>query len=139
MAYRRIRIGQIGSDPTVCFAADELTRYLLKIDPALMVDRVLTDSFQSETEGVLWLGLSDSFGISPDPWDDTFCLSVDAGCGYITGSNQRSVLLGVYHFLRELGCRFLHPGKGGERIPVRELDFSKISLDVKETASYRHR
>ena len=139
MAYRRIRIGQIGSDPTVCFAADELTRYLLKIDPALMVDRVLTDSFQSETEGVLWLGLSDSFGIAPDLWDDTFCLSVDAGSGYITGSNPRSVLLGVYHFLRELGCRFLHPGKGGERIPVRELDFSKISLDVKETASYRHR
>ena len=139
MSYRRIRIGQISSDPVVCFAAEELARYLKKIDPSCMIDRILSDSYQPEMKDVLWLGLSDSFDIVPDPWDDTFLVSVENGAGYITGSNPRSVLIGVYHFLRLLGCRFLHPGKGGERIPKKELISSEISGHENLSAAYRHR
>ncbi|MBQ2510401.1 MAG: hypothetical protein II529_06235, partial [Erysipelotrichaceae bacterium] len=104
-----------------------------------MIDRILSDSYQPEMKDVLWLGLSDSFDIVPDPWDDTLLVSVENGAGYITGSNPRSVLIGVYHFLRLLGCRFLHPGKGGERIPKKELISSEISGHDKLSASCRHR
>ena len=55
----------------------------------------------------------------------------------IAGSNPRSVLLGVYRFLRELGCRWLRPGKYGEIIPQK--DAGSLSVHVSDAVSYRHR
>lgn len=41
--------------------------------------------------------------------DDVFSVSVKNGSGKICGENERSVLLGVYAFLRKIGFRFLLP------------------------------
>ena len=55
-------------------------------------------------------------------FDDGYLISVKKGIGTITGKNPRSVLLGVYGYFYELGCRFIRPGKDGDLLPrLREL------------------
>ena len=48
--------------------------------------------------------------------DDAFSIDVKDGCGRICGTNERAVLLGVYHFLKAQGCRFPRPG--AEYVPT---------------------
>lgn len=69
-------------------------------------------------------------------YDDAFSIDVKNGKGTIVATNERSVLLGVYHFLKRQGCRFIHPWEGGEYIPLKDA-----VLDVDETwyAAKRHR
>lgn len=68
--------------------------------------------------------------------DDAFSVKFSGGKGKIEASNERAMLLGVYHFLKAQGCRFIHPGKDGELIPKK----SHLN-DVNETvyANCRHR
>lgn len=68
--------------------------------------------------------------------DDAFTVRVKDGSGTITATNERALLMGVYHFFKLQGCRFFHPGKEGEYIPVT----GKV-LDCEETwyAYTRHR
>jgi len=69
--------------------------------------------------------------------DDAYVINVEDGSGAIKGSNPRSVLLCVYRFLHELGCRWVRPGIDGEIIP--RVDLKDCSVHVSEAASYRHR
>lgn len=68
--------------------------------------------------------------------DDAFEISVKNGKGNIYATNSRALLMGVYHFLKLQGCRFLRPGKNGEYIPLLNE-----TVDCNETiyAKYRHR
>ena len=68
--------------------------------------------------------------------DDAFSICVRDGKGTVTATNDRAALMGVYHFLKLQGCRFMMPGKDGEYIPI--VDTVK---DVEETwyAYTRHR
>ncbi|MFO7958241.1 MAG: DUF4838 domain-containing protein [Candidatus Brocadiia bacterium] len=116
-------------EPVVAYAAAELGRCL----------GVMTDG---EASGSVTLGLFADCGVDepslPDPGlDDAIHVRFDGETGCIAGSNPRSVLIGVYRLLRELGCRWVRPGPTGELIPRRSLDGASVSLD--ETASYRHR
>lgn len=52
----------------------------------------------------------------PKNFDDEIHIDVEKGKGIISGSNERSVLIGVYKFFYELGCRFVRPGADGEII-----------------------
>ena len=52
--YRRILIGQLGTDPVIVFAVDELARYLKQMDHSLVIDRMLFDEVQPEMDHVLW-------------------------------------------------------------------------------------
>ena len=140
--YRRILIGQLGTDPVIVFAVDELARYLKQMDHSLVIDRMLFDEVQPEMDHVLWVGFGKGLDVPFHQWDDEIALTLDQGKGCITGSNARSVLIGVYRFLKELGCSFLHPGKDGERIPEKKLDFlsdPSLTIHLREKASYRHR
>ncbi len=56
----------------------------------------------------------------------------------MAGSNPRSVLFAVYRYLRELGFRWLRPGKRGEVVPKLRSIVLK-GADINETASYRYR
>src|SRR5690606_36931864 len=91
----------------------------------------------------LWLGLGTNLGLGhavevPDPaLDDAIAIDVHAGGGIIAGANPRSVLLGVYRFLTEVGCRWVRPGAEGEIIPRR--DVAALSAKLQEKPSYRHR
>lgn len=58
--------------------------------------------------------------------------------GSIIGNRSRSVLMGVYHYLYLLGCRFLSPDKGMELVPVL-TDTERLYQAVSHTASYYHR
>lgn len=70
--------------------------------------------------------------------DDAFMYSFSDKKSFIYASNPRAVLLGVYHYLHEIGCRFLQPGASYEVIPTlkRARDFYAQNL---VRASMRHR
>jgi len=116
-------------DPVVAYAAAELGRCV----------RAMTAGADGSS---VTLGLFAQCGLEPPPLDDAYLddavhVRFSDGQGCIAGSNPRSVLLGVYRFLFELGCRWVRPGRSGEVIPQRSLKGASVSLD--EAASYRHR
>ena len=86
------------------------------------------------------LGLAEDMGAEikvADPfYDDGIAISVKGGRGYIAGSNERSVLIGVYRLLYEWGARWVRPGKSGENIPKGCV---ARDLDIREVAAKRHR
>ena len=67
-------------------------------------------------------------------FQDSFALKSRAGKLYISGSNSRSVLFGVYEYLKKHGFAFLYPGREGEVIPANP-DFRLDGFDLSETAS----
>lgn len=113
------------SSKTLAFARDELVRYFKRMDetaditPTLLVDAT---AFESLADAEL---------------DDAYTVDWHGTVGTITGSNARSVLLGVYELLQQAGCRFFRPGPFGEIVPKRaaaEWDFSFTRV-----ADYRYR
>ena len=68
---------------------------------------------------------------SGDPFADEIDVDIVEGKGFIKANNPRALLIGVYKFFYELGCRFLRPGKNGE-ILVR-----KTKADCTVRKSYR--
>jgi len=117
------------------FAAKELFRYLKKMG---ITSSILQNSTNEPMEKTLKLQTGcDRLKVSDPNLDDAFHISIKNGCGTIVGTNDRSVLFGVYRLLREMGCRWLRPGESGEIIPLwGERDFV---FDCTEIASYRHR
>lgn len=125
-----------GSDPTVRFAAEELRRCL-----AIATGWEVGTDCTCDDINDIHVGLSCDIGITPpkvaDPdLDDAVLIYVKNGGGYISGANPRSVLLAVYRYLTELGCRWVRPGTDGEYIP--HLDHLK-DVEINEMPSYRHR
>lgn len=111
---------------TLEFALYELNRYLsemgAKAEISLKTDPSLFDGNKFEHYDY--------------ELDDAFSILVKDCRGTIAGTNDRAVLMGVYHYLKIQGCRFMMPGRNGEYIPiVRELK------DVEEIwyAYTRHR
>lgn len=68
---------------------------------------------------------------------DGFFVQMDHHGGSITGNNQRSVLLGVYDYLHNLGCRFLTPDKATEVVP--RITGADLPANYSKTASFYHR
>lgn len=64
-------------------------------------------------------------------------ISVFSGVGSLRANCPRALLLGVYAFLRECGCRFLRPGEKGELIPRKNI--SEITVSCVFEPSSRHR
>ncbi len=136
------KLTQIGTNPTVVFAAEELAYYLRKMNRASRVTRIMTDGYHDVNEHSLYVGCDPAFlPLLPkvdDPYyDDAIYINVAGGAGIITGSNPRSVLIAVYRYLRELGCAFLRPGKDGALIPRCAPETKPVYIC--ESASYRHR
>ncbi len=132
----RFTIARIGKNETVCFAAAELKRLLNTMDKSLTVDIRYFSAFDPEIKNVVWVGLDGSLERS---LDETVSIKVKDGAGIITGSNECSVLIGIYRFMFELGCRFIRPGKDGEKIPEKTLTSTDLTAEVFESPSYRHR
>lgn len=111
---------------TVNFAEYELKRYTAQmgIYPQIVL-KVNVDEFDSL-----------KFKNFDASLDDAFQIDVADNKGEICGTNPRALLMGVYHFLKIQGCRFLRPGKDGEYVPLVER-----TMDCSETvyAKYRHR
>lgn len=112
-------------DPTLAFAQAELTRHLnmltikdcgrapypitLRVEPSLTGD---TDSY--------------SYGFTKQ-------------AGFLSGLNSRSVLLGVYDYLRSLGFVFHTPGSDGTFVPEITEFRSLLCEAVTKTPDFRHR
>jgi len=140
LTYRRVRLVRVSDDQTIGFAAKELAKYLRKADPELYVDELL----QEEVPGFakcLYLavdeGLKEEMDLADPALDDAIDICVKNDEGYIKGSNPRSVLIGVYRFLKEIGFAFTRPGKDGERTPAQLPESYEVR--VKEKPACRHR
>lgn len=142
MGERKICVGTLGNHPVVAFAVQELMRCIKTMDPDLTVEVLQRENVDSAVMPVLWVGMDPSFlpllpAVEDTVLDDAILIRVENGSGCITGSNERSVLIGVYRFLKELGCDWVRPGAEGERIPRRKLEGDCIA--VREKAANRHR
>lgn len=104
------------SSQTVQFACWELKKYLRMMMPEegdIAICQGNEAGIRVGTFGALQLPEDESRE------DDILKIEVRDGRGYISGSNERSVLLAVYRFLFENGCRWPRPGIDGELIPQR--------------------
>lgn len=127
------------SDPTISFAAEELKHYLGKIDSNQEIVLLRSADLTHVYADALYLAVSGRLLSDGEDktFDDAIWIDVQKGCGHISGSNPRSVLIGVYRFLAEIGCAWIRPGKEGEIIPCKSLD--TVSVSLTEKSSYRHR
>lgn len=130
----------IGNGQTIRYAARELAKYLTLITEQDVFQIVEKERYESHLEGI-WLGVDEAIGVTFDVadkvLDDAIIIEITKGQGFITGTNERSVLIGVYRFLTELGCRWVRPCRDGEILVHKALDEMTVSL--KEIASLRHR
>lgn len=127
-------------EETAVYAAEELKKYLDMMCDGSHTVIEYTDT--PDTDGAIVLALMSEQGLETpevkDPvTDDIMYVDVKNGEGIIAGSNIRSILLAVYVYLKEAGCRFIRPGKDGEYIPKR--DMSHFSLKYRHAASYPFR
>ena len=110
---------------TLLYAADELKKYITLmsegyIHPTVTIGNKKPDSktITLATLGELSLDTSDL----SDPFlEDIIDIDVTALDGYIAGSNERSILMGVYKFCYSAGCRYIRPGENGDYIPSVDL------------------
>lgn len=123
---------------TLLFAAQELQKYLSEVsDKEFPI--IVTEEFNENERNVICLGVAlcrEIPQVEDKELDDAIYINIKNYAGIITGTNVRSVLIGVYRFLKELGFAFLKPGKDGEYYPDM---LPEKSVFVCEKASYRHR
>lgn len=139
-----ITVYRLGKEAPVRFAASELKRYLKKMSGRTVNTRAAA-SYGAGAKGV-WVGTADAFpGVVParlttreHPFDDAVSVSARGGHVVVAGVNPRSVVFAAYRYLEELGCRWLRPGRDGERVPSRANPLAK-PVAVAEAPSYRHR
>ena len=128
---------------TVRYAAEELLKYIKLITKCDIVPEIeYTEDVPSLSEGDivlahlcdLSLDESDLF----DPFvEDIIDINIKNCSGYIAGSNDRSILMGVYRYCTSAGCRFIRPGENGEYIPY--CDLSDHSYKYRHKADYPFR
>ncbi len=116
-------INKITSDHVVDYAAEELKKYLRMMMPE-GGDAVI--SYNPEAKDGFRLGLMQDFGldvsdVEEPELDDILYIDCNETGGIIAGDNPRSVLLSVYEYFRQNGCRWLFPGTDGEYIPMKDI------------------
>ena len=120
-------INKITSDSIIDFAAEELKKYLRMMMPECGEPEI---SYAPDACGGFRLGIMQDFGLDVSDaedieLDDILYIDCDKEGGIIAGSNARSVLLSVYEYLRQNGCRWLMPGIDGEYIPIKDIECVK--------------
>ena len=129
------------SSRVLSFAADQLKRYLTRMgltktegapEHFTLTVKDLRPVFEEKE-----ISLEEN-PIRDDELDDAYEVEVGPESAMIAGQNERSVVLGVYAYLREIGCGFLKPGAEYEIIP--ELDKKEaFYASLLKRASMRHR
>ncbi|MBQ4602556.1 MAG: DUF4838 domain-containing protein [Clostridia bacterium] len=132
----KITVAEIGKHETISFAAKELCRILKEMDPNTVFDLRRYDAYDPQKTDFLWIGMGNFCEKSNK---DSIYIDVKNAAGIISGSNECSVLIAVYRFTYMLGCRYLRPGKDGEKIPQKELCAEMLTASVRYTPSYFHR
>ncbi len=130
-----LKIQLLRGSETVRYAAEELRKYLEIMDSSVRT-QIVTD------EGDIKLGLLSELGLSCegvcDPMvDDLVDVDIEDGRGYISGSNERSILFGVYKYLKSAGCRWVRPGESGEYIPKKSMKCHTFKYRKKADIKFR--
>ena len=130
-------INKITSSSAVDFAAEELKKYLRMMMPEGGDVKI---AYNPEARDGFRLGLMQDFGLDVSDVEDTVLddilyIDCDTEGGIIAGDNPRSVLLSVYEYLRQNGCRWLMPTVDGEYIPMK--DIAPVKYRHKPTRRYR--
>jgi hypothetical protein len=118
-----------GDHRTLVFACEELVRCLHRIrsDIVPAIRLCLLEE----------IGETDLLAGGDSLLDDAILVEVIRGAGIIAGSNPRSVLIGVYRYLFEIGFRWPRPGHANELVPTAEA--YNRPVQIRERASRRHR
>ncbi|HVF11262.1 MAG TPA: hypothetical protein VNA16_10685, partial [Abditibacteriaceae bacterium] len=128
-----------GKHPALRFAAQELARHL-KLATGATVP-VVAASRAGAAKVAFRLGVCDDLNIAA-PADlgdgDWICLRPDGDGMILSGSNPRSVLFAVYRYLREIGFRWIRPGRHGMIVPRLSTPIETVAL-IEERPSYRYR
>ncbi len=132
-----LKINKITSNHTIDFASEELKKYLRMMMPMCGEIEI---NYAPDAKDGFRLGVMSDFGLDTSEADDLYLddiihIDCDTEGGIIAGSNPRSVLLAVYRYLTENGCRWLFPGIDGEMIPVKDIQCVKYH----KMASCRYR
>ena len=126
-----LTVNKLISASPVDFAAEELKKYLRMMMPEGGDVKI---NYAPEAKDGFRLGLMADLGFDVSDAEDTVLddiiyIDTDTEGGIIAGSNPRSVLLAVYEYFRQMGCRWLFPGVDGEYIPMKDI----------EPVKYRHK
>ncbi len=132
-----LKIYKIDASPVIDFAAEELKKYLRMMMPN---DGEITIEYSPSAKEGFRLGLMQTLGLDCSDaenteLDDILYMDTDCEGGIIAGDNPRSVLLSVYEYLRQNGCRFLFPGVDGELIPMKKI--APVKYRHKPSMRYR--
>ena len=133
-----VKIAKIGNSETISFACYELKKYFSIIDPEGDYAILSFDDYCNDIKDAIWVGICNKFdvpAVEDNLLDDGISIDVKGFNGFITGTNERAVLIAVYRYLRELGCAFIRPGANGEVIPT--MDLTQKSIKVFEKPSYQ--
>ncbi len=117
------KIYTLTTNETVMFAAHELRKYLRMMMPECGEIKI---EYNPDAKDGFRLGLMQALGldcsdVEDTELDDILYIDTDEEGGVIAGDNPRSVLLAVYEFFRQNGCRWLMPGPDGEYIPLENI------------------
>jgi len=132
-----LKINKITSDSVIDHAAEELKKYLRMMMPEggdvkITYNPTATDGFRLGLMQDLGLDTSDA---EDAELDDILYIDCNTEGGIIAGDNPRSVLLAVYEYLRQNGCRWLFPGVDGEYIPMQDI----VPVKYRHKPSCRYR
>ena len=132
-----LKINKISSFSAVDYAAEELRKYLRMMMPECGNIEIF---YNPSAKDGFRLGLMQDFGLDVSDaaevdLDDILYIDTDTEGGIIAGDNPRSVLLSVYEYLRQNGCRWLMPGVDGEFIPMQ--DIKPVKYRHAPTSRYR--
>jgi hypothetical protein len=136
------RIYQLGNSAALTNAAREFAKYAQLItDTTLPIKR--STKYAATVPGI-YIGVSTSFGEGDWPnlklseWDDAYAIKQTDTQLHIAGTNERSVLFGVYAYFEHLGARWVRPGQRGEFLPHLSA-LPTDQMEILDHASYRHR
>lgn len=124
---------------TVRYAAEEFKKYLHLMDASIETE-ILFDT--SPDENALRLGFLHELGLDDSDvedamLDDVIDVRIEGLRGYIAGSNERSILMGVYEFFKASGCAFPRPGPDGDYVPQKPM--ANASFRFRKKADYQFR
>ncbi|MBR7116177.1 MAG: DUF4838 domain-containing protein [Clostridia bacterium] len=130
-----MKIAALKCTETIEYALCEFVKYFKQVDDTIEIEIVSRDA--DITFGLLSeLGLPED-DVTDPMYDDVVDVKIDSMRGYIAGSNERSVLFGVYNFFKSLGCMWVRPGKEGEYIPKRRLAGYSFRMRKKADKPFR--
>ncbi len=121
----------LSNERPIEMAAEELKSYLTRMGS----EEILPKSWELGVQDMTEYGLE---ALEDPKLDDAYFFRVDEEEACIYGSNPRSVLLGAYRYLTEIGCRFLRPGAEYEIVPEKHDPEGFFALCAHK-ASLRHR